>query len=179
MHQLLAHDHVELDRLLDQLMNMRDVKRGFERLDLFWARLAVHIRAEHLHLFPAIRQALGHCQDQGAPPLTEAEEVISKLRSDHDYFMRELASAIALSRQRLNGTSSSATQSADAAVKIQAIRERLVLHNRLEETQIYVWTDNFLSEEEQTDLNRKIAGELAKLPPRFAANTTLDDLVKT
>ena len=94
----MAHDHAELDRLLDLVLNTRDIKRGFERLDLFWARLAMHIRAEHLHLFPAIRKALGHSQEKDAPSLNEAE-VIATPRSDHDYFMVELAGAVALLRQ--------------------------------------------------------------------------------
>src|ERR1043166_3376268 len=128
MNEILAHHHAVLDRLLHQVLNTRDVKRGFEQLDQFWARLAMHIRAEHLHLFPAIRQALGEGQDIGAPSLSEAESVIAKLRSDHDYFMRELASAIGLLRQLLNGAKDDPDpRFAEAAVKVQMVRERLVL----------------------------------------------------
>lgn len=40
----------------------REFDRGgargvFERLDYLWARLAVHVRAGHLHLFPALLAA--------------------------------------------------------------------------------------------------------------------------
>jgi hypothetical protein len=53
----LIDDHVALDRMLKELkaaLARRDVIAGHAKLDLFWARLAVHIRAEHLHLFPAV-----------------------------------------------------------------------------------------------------------------------------
>ena len=53
-----------------------------------WARLAVHIRTEHLHLFPAI-----------ARRVNAAERAIDRLRADHDFFMRELAQAIAILRE--------------------------------------------------------------------------------
>jgi hypothetical protein len=58
MNNLLASDHDELDELLDKLFASFDasgsVEQIYQKLDLFWARLAVHIRAEHLHLFPLI-----------------------------------------------------------------------------------------------------------------------------
>lgn len=64
--ECLANDHVALDQLLKQLqaaLNDGDVKACYARLDLFWAKLAVHIRAEHLHLFPRVLQAVtrGKC----------------------------------------------------------------------------------------------------------------------
>lgn len=54
--QRLADDHGALDEVLSQLwkaLDTGDVLVSHDKLDLFWARLAVHIRAEHLHLFPA------------------------------------------------------------------------------------------------------------------------------
>jgi hypothetical protein len=51
----LADDHAALDEVLRQLqepLDTADVAASHAQLDLFWARLAVHIRAEHLHLFP-------------------------------------------------------------------------------------------------------------------------------
>jgi len=57
MNDLLGHDHTDLGESLSELfaaLNAGDVEKSYERLDMFWARLAMHIRAEHLHLFPAI-----------------------------------------------------------------------------------------------------------------------------
>jgi hypothetical protein len=58
---LLAHDHSELDGLLDaacSALAAGALERSFETVDVFWARLAMHIRAEHLHLFPTVLQAV-------------------------------------------------------------------------------------------------------------------------
>ena len=60
MTKLLVDDHAEVDALFRDLW--RDFDGGgargvFEKLDYLWARLAVHIRAEHLHLFPALLAA--------------------------------------------------------------------------------------------------------------------------
>ncbi len=57
---VMTDDHSELGRLIDDLLAALDEGNkalGFERLDLLWARLAVHIRAEHLCLFPSILDA--------------------------------------------------------------------------------------------------------------------------
>ena len=57
---LLEDDHAALGELLAELdseLAKPNFVRGFELLDLFWARLAVHIRAENLHLFPALANA--------------------------------------------------------------------------------------------------------------------------
>jgi hypothetical protein len=66
----LAGDHVALDRLLKQLqatLNNGDVNACYASLDLFWAKLAVHIRAEHLHLFPgALKGHQRDCRGTGA-----------------------------------------------------------------------------------------------------------------
>ena len=48
---VLADNHAELNKLIvDLLVTLEegDKASAFERLDLLWARLAVHIRAEHL-----------------------------------------------------------------------------------------------------------------------------------
>jgi hypothetical protein len=53
----LAPDHAALHDVLSQLhtaLNSGDVAGSHSQLDLFRARLAVHIRAEHLYLFPAV-----------------------------------------------------------------------------------------------------------------------------
>ena len=48
---LLEKDHTEVDQLYNEVVGRLDAgssEEVLERLDLFWARLAVHIRAEHL-----------------------------------------------------------------------------------------------------------------------------------
>lgn len=79
MKALLAHDHEELDRILRSLyaaLDADDVEEGFKQLDLFRARLGVHIRAENLRLFPAILDALtADKQPQNENPLTLHEAV--------------------------------------------------------------------------------------------------------
>ena len=58
---LLADDHSAVDKLLLSVraaLEAQDASRSHAALDLFWARLAVHIRAEHLHLFPAVLQRI-------------------------------------------------------------------------------------------------------------------------
>lgn len=57
INESLASDHAELDELLGELFaafEAGEIELIYRTLDLFWARLAMHIRAEHLHLFPAI-----------------------------------------------------------------------------------------------------------------------------
>ena len=99
-HFPLADDHSEIDVLLEEFfdtLRFADVELMYKSLDFFWARLAMHIRAEHLHLFPAITNAI---ETQAAennspvPSLTEALNAINALQSDHNFFMRELLSAI-------------------------------------------------------------------------------------
>ena len=159
----LQHDHVELGELLNQLDTAgkaNDVARTHATLDLFWARLAMHIRAEHLHLFPAISRA---SNDHTLPP-GEPENTIAILREDHDFFIRELAQAIAITR---NAKENTAEQLEEVNSKITAVRDRLVKHNEIEETGIYVWISSLLTEAEQSELVSLVQKELENLPPRF------------
>ena len=60
MTDVLVDDHAEVDELLRGVMlafDGGDVREVYPKLDYLWARLAVHIRAEHLHLFPALLSA--------------------------------------------------------------------------------------------------------------------------
>src|SRR5829696_43479 len=84
---LLIDDHAALDTVLKQLqiaLQRRDVETAYAKLDLFWARLAVHIRAEHLHLFPAVLDSAG----------IGAQTIVALLRNDHEFFMHELGRAV-------------------------------------------------------------------------------------
>ena len=93
---LLVKDHDELDQLLKTLLSSDTYFQqgsAFDSLDFFWARLAMHIRAEHHHLFPAIIDATADSQKQN-----EVEAAITQLKEDHDFFMKRLAEAVNLLR---------------------------------------------------------------------------------
>lgn len=93
---LLEDDHASLGQLLSELdaeLAKQNIARAFELLDFFWARLAVHIRAENLYLFPALANAPASLfTGRGSLPTSaEAHNVLARLRTDHDFFMKELA----------------------------------------------------------------------------------------
>ena len=170
----LMHDHAELGGLLDQLiatLESNDVARTYASLDLFWARLAMHIRAEHLHLFEAILQAVNrkpgtHSND--APSPDEAERTIEELREDHNFFMRELSQAVTVMRGLLANPEADAPEQLQSVRKsVDAVRQRIVRHNDLEEHGIYLWTKSLLSEAEQTNLAMLVNKELQNMPPRL------------
>ena len=149
--QRLVNDHADLHRLLEQLkkaLREKDGDTARSTLDLFWARLAVHIRAEHLRLFPAVINA--------------APSVVAQLRDDHDFFMHELAAAM-----------SKVADLEQVATIVKAVEERLASHNELEEREIYGLIASILSPEERTQLASQIDEELMKHPPRFATSTWL------
>jgi hypothetical protein len=171
----LMQDHAELGDLLGQLiatLQANDVARIYATLDLFWARLAVHIRAEHLHLFEAILQAVNRKPggvDDGAPSPAEAERTIEELRGDHNFFMRELSQAVAVIRGLLTEPETDpAEQLQTVRERIDAVQKRLVKHNELEEKGIYVWTRTLLTQAEQSELAALVKRELENTPPRFA-----------
>ena len=170
----LMQDHAELGDLLGQLiatLQSKDVARIYSILDLFWARLAIHIRAEHLHLFEAILQALsrkpGGLGDD-APPRGEAARTIEELREDHNFFMRELSEAVAVIRGLLTDPEDLAEQLQFVRKRVNAVQERLVKHNEIEERGIYIWTRTLLTQAEQSQLAALVKRELENTPPRFA-----------
>lgn len=173
---LLAEDHEDLDTLLSALLaalDEGDAATAFARLDLFWARLAMHIRAENLHLFPALLKAIDHNASKPQNeilPLAEAREAIQKLRSDHDFFMHQLASAVKIMREFLatSGGNSETGRPDDGRQIISVVKNRLESHNKLEEEMVYRWPAKLLEPEEQTALAVQIRGELKNLPPRFS-----------
>lgn len=150
------------------------VAQSVEKLDLFWARLAMHIRAEHLHLFPTLLHALeslGQTSEEAgrAPSLETAQNTVARLREDHDFFMSELAAAIKQLRQLPEGTDqdkSSLLQ--NVREKIVAVRERLKAHNELEESDVYPLAEVLLTSAECRALNEKMQKELGNLPVRFS-----------
>lgn len=179
MDECLVHDHAELGDLLAELrasLEAREVARSHAALDLFWARLAIHIRAEHLHLFPAILHALSGSLIsviEGSPSLNDAQNAIESLRRDHDFFMHELSRSIILVRESVTIADQQVAARELEAVRarVAAVAARLENHNRVEERGIYLWIGSLLSEAEQGALAGRIQEELAKMPPRFAANS--------
>jgi hemerythrin superfamily protein len=161
----LSDDHHAVGEVLKQLLTAldnKDVQTSYSKLDLLWARLAVHIRAEHLHLFPAVIGRLG----------SEAEAAVETLRTDHDFFMRELARGVGILRELLvqkTITASDEARLADVSEAVRDVEKRLETHNEIEESQIYRWSSTMLSEQEQSDLLARISAELENRPPRFSA----------
>jgi hypothetical protein len=176
MPDLLEHDHEELDSVLGELflaLERGDKDESFARLDLLWARLAVHIRAEHLCLFPAILgapQALFNGTG-GAPHLEEAQSAIDVLRSDHDFFMHELAKAINLMRALKGIPDVDAIGESLGEVRsiVLSVKPRLSTHNQLEENQVYGWINVLLDEAERSALDARVRRELENLPSRLAS----------
>ena len=152
--RLLADDHEAVGEVLQQLLtalNNNDVQTSHAKLDLLWARLAVHIRAEHLHLFPAV-----------AARVSNAGPVIENLRADHDFFMRELAQAIGVLRE---------AKLTSVLETVREVEKRLASHNEIEEKQVYDWVGSVLTDSEQAALATRINAELEKRPPRFPLET--------
>ncbi len=177
MNQLLADDHTELDALLDDVfaaLDARDAHRAFQKLDLFWARLAMHIRAEHLLLFPAILGAIEKqetaAENYSPPSLQAAQDAVNELREDHEFFMHELSDAI----KRLRGLLENRQTESEIVGQISSVREtvaavsrRLEKHNEREESEIYEWADALLNSSECAALNARMKKEIENLPPRF------------
>jgi hypothetical protein len=167
---LLTDDHAELDGLLRGLtteFDRGDAGAVLARLDYVWARLAVHIRAEHLHLFPAL-MAAAEAGRSGAEA-SEVRATVERLREDHDFFMRELAGAVNNAR----GLAARAGEDVSAALRqigerVSAVAGRLAEHNRVEEQEVYRWPEALLGEAARADLGREMRRELENLPPRFS-----------
>jgi len=170
--RLLNHDHSELDELLAsffQSLESGQLKESFDALDLFWARLAMHIRAEHLHLFPALLNAAEAAAKQGkrtVPPLETVQARIARLREDHDFFMAEFTTAVKGVRL-LRDNRPEAPGAEDLCTRVAAAGQRLGEHNELEETEVYNWVPLLLTPSEQATLYERMERELAHFPPRF------------
>lgn len=174
---ILEQDHESLSELLHDLksgLQQQDAARTFELLDLFWARLAVHIRAENLCLFPAILNAPTECwrESDGVPSVQEVRATIESLRSDHNFFMDELARAVKTFREILANAQSPhhvIEQLETIHQRVDAVSLRLDSHNELEEVRVYKWPGLVLSTAQLEDLSVALRRELDNLPSRFAA----------
>ncbi|HEY5884248.1 MAG TPA: hemerythrin domain-containing protein [Pyrinomonadaceae bacterium] len=176
MNELLADDHAELGNLLGKVfaaLDADEVALSHASLDLFWARLAVHIRAEHLHVFPAVENAFDETHTKGLSA-GEALKVIEELRSDHDFFMSELSEAVVITRNLVKSVDRQADvqRLQHVRAKVATVEARLAKHNRVEEEGVYLWTSSLLSETEQTALAARVQKELENMPPRFGIRST-------
>jgi hypothetical protein len=173
---LLEADHESLGKLLsklDALLAEPDIARALDLLDLFWARLAVHIRAEHLHLFPAIASAdTSLFTGKGSLPTSEeAHNVLMHLRADHDSFMKELGQMMRVARELVGREESPHEEIKYLRQRMTDIRKRLETHNQLEEKQVYTWPSLLFDQETVAALRDGFRHELENLPPRFAKTT--------
>jgi len=176
---LLETDHESLAHLLTELdaeLAKANMARTFELLDLFWARLAVHIRAENLHLFPTLANAPASLfSGRGSLPTSEeVQSVLAHLRSDHDFFMKELALIIKAMRRISASQPASVEEVGELRQHLTIIAKRLETHNRLEEKRAYTWPTLLFDEQELATLRARIAHELENLPPRFAKNIEVE-----
>ena len=170
----MRDDHSELDKLLNKLLKALDQKnkaKSFELLDLLWARLAVHIRAEHLCLFPSILDAslANFSGSAGSPQYDEAKNAIDLLREDHDFFMRELGTSVNTLRKHQTCSDNSVirNQLGDVRRSVLRVQGRLDMHNQLEENHVYKWVHLLLDEAKRLAVMACIRHEIEKMPPRF------------
>lgn len=174
---ILLDDHSEVSGLIDELLaalDGREKAQIFARLDLLWARLAVHIRAEHLCLFPSLLSAPGkpsNLSSTNVPSVVRVREAVERLREDHDFFMVELAKAVNAARELVKAENEPvADQFLEIKQRVLAVRDRLEEHNRLEEEQVYLWPEVLLSVEERAELNARMRREIENLPPRLSSS---------
>jgi hypothetical protein len=174
---VLLDDHTEVGGLIHELLATLDVgdkSQIFARLDLLWARLAVHIRAEHLCLFPAILGAPvkpSNHSSTNAPSAVQVREALERLRADHDFFMVELARAVNAMRELVKGENDpSADQLLEIKRRVLAVSDRLQEHNQLEEEQVYLWPEMLLSAVERAELSARMKREIENLPPRLSSS---------
>ncbi len=174
---ILSADHEELGRLLDRAfmsLERADGPNALASIDLFWARLAMHIRAEHLHLFPVLLRSNysteNEQKDDNSSP-NSVTNIIEQLRSDHNWFMNELASLIKQMRLFVFSERSDAIAAID---RLETFRERLTIHDEIEEAEVYPLVEQILEPAEVLALNMRIKKELEKFPLRFADRGNLD-----
>jgi hemerythrin superfamily protein len=161
---LLSADHAEVDVLIrDALRKLAGGEAGdaLKALDLFWARLAMHIRAEHLHLFPAMSR-ISHSEPADS---IEIPATLKRLRDDHDFFMHELADLIKDMRSTSAETEREIMR--QTANRLRKIETRLAEHNAIEEERIYP-LQRRLSSIDSEQLSASITKELTNLPRRFS-----------
>lgn len=172
VNDLLSADHSKLDELLNSVfvaLRITDCQGAFGSLDLFWARLAMHIRAEHLHLFPTLLRSI-----PSIPRASSVTVVIGQLRADHDHFMRELSGSVQEMRELVaTGNAEASPQLARVTKRLEDLRDRLHAHNELEEAEIYPLVALMVEPAKRDPLKLQIEKELENLPPRFIGRSNV------
>jgi hypothetical protein len=177
----LERDHASLGRLfagLQSALNQGSPRQSLDLLDLIWARLGIHIRAEHLCLFPALLDApldSSEAREGDAPDIEKVREAVSQLRSDHDFFMHQLASAVNALRRLKDSHDFDRSELEAVRAKVDAVCARLEEHNQTEEEKVYRWIGILLDEEEQAELLGRVRREFEKQPPRFHGRDMFSD----
>lgn len=93
--------------------------------------------------------------------------MLLRLRSDHNFFMGELAVSIQAKREVV-GSQLSALEVNGLRKRLATIARRLEVHNRLEETQTYVWPSLLFDHQTVGRLFDRLQSELENIPPRIA-----------
>jgi len=162
---ILDQDHDELDTLFSDVFEALadgNCEQTYLKLDYFWARLAMHIRAEHLWLFPAVINISAGRSDRFAA----VPAIITELRADHDFFIREIARAIKAMRLVFEWGNENETIEIVKTL-LEQVQVRLIPHNQMEEDNIYPMVASELPPDEMSILIPSIMSELRKLPHRF------------
>ena len=174
---ILEHDHADLAKLLNEFasaLRQSDVRHAHQLLDLFWARLAMHIRAENLRLFPAVLNGAREPNSQGSevPRFADVAAIVETLRSDHNFFMDELATAVKTLRDLVSHDRQPEDPQLIEATRerVEAVARRLEAHNALEEEQVYRWPALLLTAADLENLISELKQELENSPPRFRQN---------
>lgn len=159
---LLESDHEYIDEILNgafEAIEAGDDERLFACADMFWARLGMHIRAEHLYLFPALEHASATPKDVSGKE--EITDVLTRLREDHNFFMRGMIQVMKALRKN-------SSRHDDVHQILRDVAERLSAHNRIEETRVYGWADEVLNKKDRAALEERMLREITNLPPRFS-----------
>ena len=173
--RVLADDHSEVDTLIGDLLSALDEgdkSKAFARLDMLWARLAVHIRAEHLCLFPSVLEANFSDTSSGLT-YQEAQRAIDQLHLDHDFFMDVLGTTVNTMRNQgdASGHEAVSKQLREVRHSVVELWSRLAKHNQSEEDHVYKWVNVLLDEAQRSALMTRIRRELENLPPRFRSDS--------
>lgn len=171
----LKSDHEVLGEIVNQLkiqLGKPDLPWAFETLDLLWGSLAIHIRAENICLFPAILNAprIKFGEGNNFPEYEEVKATIDNLRSDHNFFMTQLGSAMKELRGLMIHPENYSMQDtvADLRRRINSVSDLLRVHNETEEEIIYRWPSLLLDDETLNQLEVGVRTEIENMPPRFA-----------
>lgn len=187
LENLLIHDHSGLDELLEQVfaaLLQGDQQKAFESLDYFWARVAMHIRAEHLHLFPTLlnasKERAGTMEGKVVPTTTDLESAIAQLRDDHNFFMRELAEVVGIMRESIRKNDVEASlRGSGISDRLNSVKLRLMTHNSSEESHIYPLVNLLLTMDRELETRRRMKEELDNLPRRFVSTSPTMEMINS